>query len=56
MLSPVAARLGTTRPSYPTVRRALLRERRRREERAEIVDQVVIDLLRGVVPRLDRFL
>ena len=52
LLRPVAARLGVPRPSYPTVRRALERERRLAEKRAAVVEQVVVDLLRGVVPRL----
>jgi hypothetical protein len=50
-LIPVAVRTGEPRPSYWRVRRFLIIERRRIAERREIVDQVVADLLAGLVMR-----
>lgn len=51
-LTPIAARIGAPRPSYWMVRRLALAERRRARERAEYVERIVVDLMRGVVPRL----
>jgi hypothetical protein len=50
-LIPVAARIDQPRPSYWRVRRFLIGERRRIAERREVLDQVVADLLAGLVTR-----
>ena len=50
LLIPVAARLGIPRPSYPTVRRFLIAERRRKARRMDVLDRVLADLLRGLPP------
>jgi hypothetical protein len=50
LLRPEAARVGVSRPSYPTVRRFLLEERRRRRRQVALTDRVVGDLLAGRVP------
>ena len=51
-LVPVAVRLGLPRPSYPTVRRVLIEQRRERRRRRELLEPVLIDLLKGRVPNL----
>ncbi len=51
LLRPVAARLDRPRPSYWRVRRALEQERRRRERAHAHVEQVISDLLAGLIPR-----
>ena len=53
MLRPVAARLGIPRPSYPTVRRFLIEERRRKARRTEPLERAVTDALKGLAPRFD---
>jgi hypothetical protein len=50
-LIPVAARHGLARPSYYTVRRVLDEERRRRKRAAERRDEILADLLSGLVLR-----
>ena len=52
MLRPIAARLGCPRPSYPTVRRLLIAERRKKIERKETVERIYGDMFREAVPRL----
>jgi hypothetical protein len=52
LLRPVAARLDRPRPSYFLLRRALERERRHRERLRAHVEQVVSDLLAGLIPRV----
>lgn len=52
MLRPVAARLGVPRPSYSTVRRFLVAERRRKRERLDELDRVLADVFRGLGPVL----
>lgn len=54
MLRPVAARVGLPRPSYFTVRRVVIAERRRKHERAEALDRILADLLRGMPPGFRR--
>lgn len=54
MLRPVGARIGLPRPSYFTVRRIVIAERRRKRERAEALDRVLADLLRGMPPGFRR--
>jgi hypothetical protein len=52
-LAPIAGRLGARRPSYPTVRRALLVHRHLEEirrARRELREGLVSDLLAGRVP------
>jgi hypothetical protein len=51
-LVPVAVRLELPRPSYPTVRRVLIEQRRERRRRRERLEPVLIDLLKGRVPNL----
>lgn len=50
MLIPVSARLNEPRPSYFTVRRILMAERKRKRERAEELDRVLSDMFRGRFP------
>jgi len=54
-LIPVAERLDTPRPTYWRVRRFLLSERRRQVVRRDRRQQIVADLLAGLVkrPRID---
>jgi len=52
LLRPVAVRLDRPRPSYFLVRRVLERERRNRERSRAVVEQVVSDLLAGLIPRV----
>jgi hypothetical protein len=52
-LSPIAGRLGVRRPSYPTVRRALLEHRyleMLRQARRSRREELAADLLAGRVP------
>ncbi|MFN8188172.1 MAG: hypothetical protein U0R69_13970 [Gaiellales bacterium] len=52
-LAPIAARLGARRPSYPSVRRALLEHRyldELRRARRELREELLADLLSGRVP------
>jgi hypothetical protein len=51
LLRPVAARIGLPRPTYDVVRRRLNDERRRLELREAARDDVVTDLLAGLVMR-----
>jgi hypothetical protein len=50
-LIPTARRLGIPRPSYSTVRRLVIEERRRKAGRTDLLDRVLTDLLVGRVPR-----
>jgi hypothetical protein len=50
MLRPVARRLDLPRPSYPTVRRLAIAERRRKTRRQKEVDEVLARVLRGFPP------
>ncbi|MDQ2984592.1 MAG: hypothetical protein M3R70_11840 [Actinomycetota bacterium] len=50
-LIPVASRRGLTRPSYFTVRRFLAAERLRRKRAADLRDEIVADVLAGLVLR-----
>jgi hypothetical protein len=50
LLRPVAARLGSPRPSYSTVRRIVIAERRRKRENAELLDLLLADLFSGRFP------
>jgi hypothetical protein len=50
LLRPVAARLGIPRPSYSTVRRIVIAERRRKRENAELLDVLLADLFSGRFP------
>jgi len=50
MLGPIAARLDRPRPSYWQVRRIVIEERRRKQARAEHLDNVLRDVIRGVAP------
>jgi hypothetical protein len=50
-LIPVAERLDQPRPSYWRVRRFLMAERRRRRLRADRRDQIISDVLAGLVMR-----
>jgi len=52
LLRPVASRLDRPRPSYWHVRRVLEQERRRRERSRAQVEEVVSDLLAGLIPRV----
>jgi hypothetical protein len=47
LLRPVAARLGIPRPSYSSVRRIVIVERKRKRENAELLDVLLADLFRG---------
>ena len=47
LLRPVAARLGIPRPSYSTVRRTVIAERRRKNENVELLDVLLADLFIG---------
>jgi hypothetical protein len=51
---PVAARIGVPQPSYWRVRRFLIEERRRKQERTDRLNAVLEDVLRGYPPRLDK--
>jgi hypothetical protein len=50
LLRPVAARLGTPRPSYFTVRRVLIAERERKRRNADELDRLLADLFAGRFP------
>jgi hypothetical protein len=50
LLQPVAARLQLPRPSYSSVRRIVMEERRRKDERAELLDLLLSDLFTGRFP------
>jgi hypothetical protein len=50
MLRPVARRLDLPRPSYPTVRRVAMAERRRKSRRRKDIDEVLTRVLRGLPP------
>ena len=50
LLRPVAARLGIPRPSYSSVRRIVIAERRRKQENAELLDLLLADLFTGRFP------
>jgi hypothetical protein len=50
LLTPVAARLGIPRPSYASVRRIVIAERRRKRENAELLDVLLADLFAGRFP------
>jgi hypothetical protein len=52
MLRPVAERIGVPRPSYSSVRRIVIAERRRKEERAEYVGTLFTEMVRGLPPHL----
>jgi hypothetical protein len=48
-LAPTAARIGKPRPCYGTVRRVLNEERRRYRARKSRRDQIIAELLAGLV-------
>jgi hypothetical protein len=50
LLSPVAARLATPRPSYSSVRRILIAERERKRRNSEELDRLLADLFTGRFP------
>lgn len=50
MLRPVAARLGIPRPSYSSVRRIVIAERKRKRRNADELDRLFADLLAGRFP------
>jgi hypothetical protein len=50
MLAPVAARLGIPRPSYSSVRRIVIADRERKRQRADELDLLFSDLLKGRFP------
>ena len=50
LLRPVAARLGIPRPSYSTVRRIVIAERKRKKENVELFDVLLADLFTGRFP------
>ena len=50
LLRPVAARLGIPRPSYSTVRRIVIAERKRKKENVELLDVLLADLFTGRFP------
>ena len=50
LLRPVAARLGVPRPSYSSVRRIVIAERRRKRRRADDLDRLLADLFTGRFP------
>jgi hypothetical protein len=50
LLIPVSTRLGVPRPSYSTVRRVVIAERRRKQENAELLDLLLSDLFTGRFP------
>lgn len=50
LLRPVAARLDVPRPSYSTVRRVVIAERRRKQENIELLDVLLADLFAGRFP------
>lgn len=50
LLRPVAARLGTPRPSYSSVRRILIAERERKRRNKADWDRFLGDVLAGRVP------
>jgi hypothetical protein len=53
LLLPTAERLGQPRPSYFTVRRTLIAERRRRARRNAAFDRVLGAVISGRVPSLE---
>jgi hypothetical protein len=53
LLLPVAERLAQPRPSYFTVRRTLIAERRRRSRRKAAYDRVLTAVVTGRTPSLD---
>jgi hypothetical protein len=53
LLLPVAERLGLPRPSYFSVRRTLIVERRRRARRKAAYDRVLSAVIAGRVPSLE---
>ena len=50
LLRPVAARLGIPRPSYSTVRRIAIADRKRKKENVELLDVLLADLFTGRFP------
>ena len=52
LLIPVATRIGKPRPSYPTVVRVMLRERRRAAAQRVERERLIGPVLAGRVPRL----
>lgn len=50
MLRPVAARLGTERPSYWRVRRFVIAERRLKAARSDELGEILRDLFAGLIP------
>ena len=50
LLSPVATRLGSPRPSYSSVRRILIAERERKRRNSEELDRLLADLFTGRFP------
>ncbi|HEX6702936.1 MAG TPA: hypothetical protein VF101_19590 [Gaiellaceae bacterium] len=53
LLLPVAERIGLPRPSYFSVRRTLIVERRRRARRKAAYDRVLGAVIAGRVPSLE---
>jgi hypothetical protein len=54
LLRPVAARLGTPRPSYSSVRRIVIADRRRKRRNADDLDRFLADVLAGKGAVCDR--
>jgi hypothetical protein len=50
LLGPVAARIGTPRPSYSSVRRILIAERDRKRRNSDELDRLLADLFTGRFP------
>lgn len=50
LLRPVAARLGIPRPSYSSVRRIVIAERKRKRRNADELDTLLADLFTGRFP------
>jgi hypothetical protein len=50
LLRPVAERLGVPRPSYSSVRRIVIADRRRKAQNAEFLDVLLSDLFTGRFP------
>mgnify|MGYP003527699828 CR=1 FL=1 len=50
LLRPVAARLEIPRPSYSSVRRIVIAERKRKRDNAELLDVLLADLFTGRFP------
>jgi hypothetical protein len=50
LLAPVATRLGIPRPSYSSVRRIVIADRERKRQRADELDLLFSDLLKGRFP------